>query len=148
MNIQDVLFLSFKDLKEKKVRTALTVIMVIIGVASIVALISLTAGIGASITKELSALGPTSIIVSSVGSGAGFTAATADQMQSLPNVSQVIPMLTGSVDFRSGSENTTATIIGISPQDLQLFLGTLNFYQGSLYQDTVSPESTDIIDEP
>jgi ABC-type antimicrobial peptide transport system permease subunit len=141
MNIQDVLFLSFKDLKEKKVRTALTVVMVIIGVASIVALISLTAGIGASITKELSALGPTSIIVSSVGNGAGFTAATVDQMQSLPNVSQVIPMLTGSADFRSGSENTTATIIGISPQDLQLFLGTLNFYQGSLYQDTVSPES-------
>jgi ABC-type antimicrobial peptide transport system permease subunit len=141
MNIQDALFLSFKDLKEKKIRTALTVIMVIIGVASIVALISLTAGIGASITKELSALGPTSIIISSANSGIGFTAATADQIQSLPNVSQVIPMLTGTADLRSGSENTTATIIGISPQDLQLFLGTLNFYQGSLYQDTVSPES-------
>lgn len=141
MNIKDVLFLSFKDLKEKKVRTALTIVMVIIGVASIVALTSLTAGIGTSISKELSALGPTSIIVSSTGAGAGFTAATAAEMQSLPNVSSVVPMIIGSATLRSGSENTTATIIGISPQDLPAFLGSVNLYQGALYRESVSPAS-------
>ncbi|MEM3227534.1 MAG: FtsX-like permease family protein, partial [Candidatus Micrarchaeaceae archaeon] len=88
-----------------------------------------------------SALGPTSIIVSSTGQGVGFTAATVAQIQSLPNVSEVIPILIGSATLRSGSENTTATIIGISPQDLALFLGTVNLYQGALYQESVSPEA-------
>lgn len=141
MNIQDVLMLSFKDLKEKKVRTALTIVMVVIGVAAIVALVSLTAGIGASISKELSALGPTSILVTSTGPSSGFTAATAAEMQSLPNVNTTIPLVEGAATLRSGSENTTATIIGISPKDLAAFLGTVNLYQGSVYPDSVSPES-------
>jgi len=140
MKINDILVLSFKDLTEKKVRTALTVLMVMIGVASIVALVSLTQGIGASISSELSALGPTSIIVSSTGP-LGFTQATVSDIQSLSNVSSVVPLLTGSATVRYGSENTTATIIGISPQDLQTFLGSVNLYQGTLYAESVSPES-------
>jgi putative ABC transport system permease protein len=139
MNISDILVLSFKDLSEKKVRTALTVVMVVIGVASIVALVSLTAGISASISSELSSLGPTSIIMSSTGTG--FTQATVSEIQTLPNASSVTPLLTGTAIVRYGSENTTAAIIGISPQNLQAFLGSVNLYQGSMYSGSISPES-------
>ncbi len=143
MNLSDILFLSYKDLREKKVRTALTIVMVVIGVASIVALVSLTEGISASISSELSSLGPTTILVSSAGtSSSGFTAATVAEMESLPNVTTALPVLTGSATLRSGTENTSVTIIGMDPQDLSSFFGkNASLYEGTLYPDTVSPES-------
>src|SRR5271155_609382 len=103
MKLQDILWLSYRDLSEKKVRTALTVIMVVIGVASIIALTSLTAGIGASISSALSSLGPTSIIISST-KASGFTVVDTGEISSLPNVSTVIPILTGSATFYSGNQ--------------------------------------------
>lgn len=139
MNYKDLVWLSYRDLSEKKVRTALTVLMVVIGVASIVALVSLTAGIGASITSSLQSLGPTSILVTSTKT-TGFTLADTAEISALPNATTVIPILTGAATVVTNNENTSATIVGISPQDLQLVLGgNVSLYQGSIYADTVSP---------
>lgn len=138
MKLQDVLWLSYKDLSEKKIRTALTVIMVMIGVASIIALTSLTAGIGASISTTLQSLGPTSIIVTSTRA-TGFTLSDTGDISTLPNVSSVTPILTGSANFYSGNQNQSVTVIGITPQGLQGFLGTLNLYDGSVYNNTITP---------
>lgn len=139
MDYKDLVWLSYKDLNEKKVRTALTILMVVIGVASIVALISLTEGIGASIQSDLSSLGPTSILVSSA-KATGFTLFDTQQISSLPNASVVIPILTGTATVVAGNENTSATIIGMSPQDLQTMLGgNVSIYQGTIYSDTASP---------
>ena len=141
MNAKDIFWLGYNDLGEKKVRTALTVIMVMIGVASIIALTSLTAGIGASIQTSLSALGPTSIIVSSVRSS-GFTYYDTALLSTFPNVSTVIPILQGSGTVVAGSENVSATIEGISPEDLGTLLGeNVSIYQGSMYPDTASPDA-------
>lgn len=139
MEYKDLIWLSYRDLSEKKVRTALTVLMVVIGIASIIALISLTEGISASIQSSLSSLGPTSIIVTST-KATGFTLADTAEISALPNASTVIPILTGTATVSTNNENTSATIIGISPQDLQTVLGgNLSIYQGSVYSDTVSP---------
>ncbi|MDE1768541.1 MAG: ABC transporter permease [Candidatus Micrarchaeota archaeon] len=140
MKINDVLWLSYKDLSGKKVRTALTIIMVIIGVASIIALTSLTAGIGASITSSLQSLGPTSIIVTST-KATGFTIADTGAISTLPNVSTVIPVLRGSATFLSGNQNTTVTVYGVDPQFLDQLLGTVNMYQGAVYDNTPAPSS-------
>lgn len=141
MKFQDVFWLSYKDLSEKRVRTALTVVMVVIGVASIVALVSQTSGISASIQKSLQSLGPTTIIVSST-KAAGFTAADVAQLASLPNASIVIPIVEGQGTFASGNENVSASIVGISSQNLeQLLGGNPKLYEGTLYQDTVAPVS-------
>ncbi len=140
MEPQDLFWLSYNDLREKKVRTALTIVMVMIGVASIIALTSLTAGIGASISSALQSLGPTSIIVSSTRA-AGFTLIDTGEISSLPNVSSVTPILTGSATFYFNNQNTSVTVIGIASTDLQSLAGTINLEQGSIYTDTISPAS-------
>ena len=139
MNLQDVLWLSYKDLNEKRIRTALTIVMVVIGVAAIVALTSVTAGISQSISSSLNALGPTSIIVSSSGS-TGFTVADVGRLEALPNITSVTPLLTGSGTLYAGNHNSSVTIIGVAAQGLkQLLGGNVTLYQGSMYEDTITP---------
>ncbi|HVC58354.1 MAG TPA: FtsX-like permease family protein [Candidatus Acidoferrales bacterium] len=139
MEIQDIFWLSFRDLSEKKVRTALTIVMVMIGVAAIIGLTSVTAGVNQSISSSLNSLGPTSIIVSSSGA-VGFTVADSSRVSSLPNVSSVTPLLTGSASLLAGNQNTSVTIIGTTSQGLkQLLGGNVSIYQGSVYQDTIAP---------
>ncbi len=138
MNFRDIFWLGYKDLKEKKVRTALTIVMVVIGVASIVALISLTQGISASISSALGSLGPTSILISAP---AGFSAVDVDRLSTLPNVSSVVPIVIGSVNVYANGQNTSATLIGVTPQDLQLLTNNASLLQGTLYQDTPTPAS-------
>lgn len=139
MDIKDLLWLSYKDLNEKRVRTALTIVMVVIGVAAIVALTSVTAGISQSISASLSSLGPTSIIVSSGGT-TGFTVADVAKISSLPNVTAVTPILTGQVNLFAGNQNVSATLIGVTSAGLkQLLGGNVSLYQGTMYQDTITP---------
>jgi putative ABC transport system permease protein len=139
MNLKDVLWLSYKDLNEKRIRTALTIVMVVIGVAAIVALTSVTAGISQSISSSLNALGPTSIIVSSSGT-TGFTIADVARLEGLPNITSVTPLLIGSGVLYAGNHNSSVTIIGVTTQGLkQLLGGNVTFYQGAIYEDTVTP---------
>ena len=140
MKLDDIVWLSYNDLTAKKVRTMLTVVMVVIGVASIVALVSLTAGISASISSALSSLGPTSIIMSST-STTGFTLADIDGITSLPNVSTAIPILEGAGTLAANGQNSSVTIIGVSPENLQDLIGPVSLYQGTVYNDTVGPSS-------
>ncbi len=118
MNLQDILWLSYKDLSEKKVRTALTIVMVVIGVGSIIALTSLTAGIGASISSALSSLGPTSIIIAS-SKPTGFTIADTGSLATLPNISEVIPILRGSANLLSNNQNVSVSVVGVENQYLK-----------------------------
>ncbi len=140
MKIKDVFWLSYKDLREKKVRTALTVLMVVIGVASIVALVSQTAGISASITNELSSLGPSSILLTSTSTG--FTQSDVYDISTLPNVSSATPLLTGSATLVANNQNTSVTLIGATPAGLASLLGgNLTIYNGSMYEDTIAPSA-------
>jgi putative ABC transport system permease protein len=140
MDVRDTLWLSFNDLSEKKVRTALSIIMVMIGVASIVALTSLTAGISQQITSQLSSLGPTSIIITASGTTT-FTPADISNLATLPNVSSVTPILTGTGTLSINDNTTSVSVIGISTQGLQTLLNndSYDLYQGAVYTDTVAP---------
>ncbi len=141
MEVQDVLWLSYKDLREKKVRTALTIVMVMIGVAAIVALTSVTAGISQSISSQLNSLGPTSIVMMS-GGATGFTAADLARVAALPNVTDAVPILTGSADLYAGNQNISVTVIGTTGSGLNKLLGgNVTLYQGAIYPDTITPEA-------
>ncbi len=140
MDLKDILWLAYKDLSEKKVRTALTIVMVVIGIAAIVALTSQTSGISASIQKQLSSLGPTSIIMISTKS-TGFTAFDISNLQSLENVSSVVPIVEGDGIVIANGQNTSVTVIGISSNGLETISGGAALYQGALYADTLSPSS-------
>jgi ABC-type antimicrobial peptide transport system permease subunit len=139
MDIRDIIWLSLKQLKEKRVRTALSVLMVVIGVAAIVALTSQTAGIGQKIQATLSSLGPTSIIVTASGSTA-FTSLDIANLETLPNVSSVTPIVTGQATLLANGNTTSVTVIGVTTQGLDLLLGgNISIYQGSLYENNVAP---------
>lgn len=140
MNPTDLFWLSYKQLNEKRTRTILTVVMVVIGVASIVALISLTAGISAGISSSLQTLGPTSIILTST-KASGFTLLDTSGISSLPNVSTVIPIVEGSGTLVTSSENTSVTVIGVDPQYISELLNGVNLYQGTTYNNTLTPSS-------
>ncbi len=142
MKPYDTLWLSVKDLSEKKVRAALTITMVVIGIASIVALTSITAGISNSIRGQLESLGPSSIIMTS-STSAGFSAADVSNLLSLPNVTEVTPMLTSRANFYAGGQNVSVTLIGVSPQGLaQLMGGNVSLMYGEEYpNDTYAPEA-------
>ncbi len=140
MNLKDILWLSYKDLSEKRVRTTLTVIMVVIGVASIVALISQTAGISASIQSALSTLGPTSIILMS-SRPTGFSVIDTSQLSTLPNVSAVVPIVSGSAYALANGQNVSVTVIGVSTAGLHQLIGNTSLYSGVLYQDALSPST-------
>lgn len=138
MKINDILWLSYKDLGEKKVRTALTVLMVMIGVATIIALVSQTEGISASIQSQLQSLGTTSILLMST-KPSGFTITDTAAISGLKNVSEVIPILTGSATLSENNQNSSVTIVGISSENLNELIGGINLYQGSVYADGISP---------
>ncbi len=141
MEAKDILTLGLKQLQEKKARTALTVLMVVIGVAAIVALTSQTAGTTASIKNSLESLGPTSILVTP-SSGTVFTTATEAEIEGLPNVSDVIPIVSGSGTLNVNGENYSVSIYGVPSNDLKALLGTSSYlYQGSNYSDNVTPDA-------
>jgi putative ABC transport system permease protein len=141
MDIKDIFGLSIRQLNEKKVRTALTILMVVIGVASIVALTSQTAGASKSIQAELSTLGPTSIIVTPSGTTT-FTEADVANLETLPNVSSVTPILSGSATLSINGNSSSATIVGITTTGLSALLGgNASLYEGTLYQDSIAPSA-------
>ncbi len=141
MDARDTVKLAAVQLGEKKVRTALTIIMVIIGVASIVALTSQTAGESQSIQKSLGSLGPTAILVSPSGKTL-LTSADVAEISSLPNVSSVTPIVTGSGTLTVDGVNQSVTIVGVSTNGLSEIMGNSTFlYQGSLYSDNTTPAS-------
>ncbi len=138
MKLNDILWLGVKGIWERKLRTALTIICVVIGVAAIVALVSLVSGISASITNSLSSIGPTTLYMSPSG-GHIFTAADVAEIESLPNVSTVIPMLSFSGNTTIGGQNTAVTVIGIDNYSLGQALGKVNVNSGSVYQNSDLP---------
>ena len=137
MKIKDTLWLGVKGISERKVRTGLTVLSVMIGVAAIVALISLVSGISQGIAKDLSAIGPTTLFMTPKSTS--FTVADIAQIESLPNVSTVIPLERFVASGSIGGQNVTATIIGVNNYSLQNVTGGVKLMEGSVYNNTVAP---------
>ena len=133
MNLRDTLWLGLKGIAQRKGRTVLTVLTVAIGVAAIVALVSLVAGISASISSELSSVGPTTLFLTP-RQGA-FTVADVAEISSFPNVSTVIPLIQFTANATVGSNSTRVTVIGVSSADLANAIGTINLYSGSVYNE-------------
>ena len=140
MRLKDTLWLGIKGISERKVRTLLTIITVAIGVAAIVALISLVTGSSASITKSLESIGPSSIYMVPL-SGHIFTAADVAELEAMPNVSAVIPMIRSSASISLGDQQITATIIGVDNYSIVNAIGSLNIYQGVPFNNSALPEA-------
>ena len=136
MNPKDVLKLSLQGMSQRKLRTGLTVLTVMIGVATIISLISLVTGVTASITQSLDTIGPTTIYMSASGPGGIFTNAQISEIESLPNVSSVIPVLKFTANITTSTGSSPTIILGIENSSLKSVLGKLDYSSGTLYSDS------------
>ncbi|MCL5423702.1 MAG: ABC transporter permease [Candidatus Marsarchaeota archaeon] len=138
MKTKDTIWLALKGISQRKLRTGLTILSVVIGVAAIVALVSLVAGISASISSSLSSIGPTSLYI--LPKTGIFTVATIASIESLPNVSVVVPMIRLNANATVDGQQISTTIIGVNNYSISNVLGTVNLYNGNVYNQT----STDV----
>jgi len=138
MRLTDLVRLSLKPWLEKRVRASLLVFAVAIGVASVIALVSQTAGVQQSIVQRLQTLGPTSIVITPLGR-AQITDADILLISSLPNVKDVIPMLSTRVYTLRAGQDVELTLIGIDPLKLEALLGDVKVIDGQIYPRVMSP---------
>ena len=146
MNPKDLFLLSFEALVDRKVRTLLTILMVVLGSSLVVVLNGLSAGQAAFLEKQFNTLAANVLfVVSGQRSLSSFATSTSNsiiindviiqKLKSLPNVSDVIPEYTGSVQMNSEGNTQRASITAIDPSKLTVELPNLEYIDGS----TVNP---------
>lgn len=146
MNLKDLFLLSFEALVDRKVRTLLTILMVVLGSSLVVVLNGLSAGQTAFLEQQFNTLAANVLFV---GSGqrslSSFATSTSNsiiindvivqKIRALPNVSDVIPEYTGSVQVNSQGNTQRASITAIDPSKLSVELPNLTYIDGS----TINP---------
>lgn len=138
MKLRDIFALGVKGIAERKFRTMLTVLSIMIGIAAIVALISLVSGISASIAHSLEATGPTTLYVAGFGSHI-LTDVDVAEIESLPYVANVTPVVSFSANLSEAGTQTTITVYGVNNYSIAGTLGSVDLYSGSVYNDTSVP---------
>jgi putative ABC transport system permease protein len=142
MNPKDLFLLSFEALVDRKVRTILTILMVVLGSSLVVILNGLSAGQSAFLEKQFNTLAANVLFV---GSGQRSLSSFAppssnsliindvilSKIKSLPNVSDAIPVYTGSAQIDSQGNTQRASITSIDPSKLPIELPNLQYVDGS-----------------
>ena len=127
MPVLEIVKSAFRSLTSHRLRTALTSLGMVIGVAAVIVMLAIGNGSKASIVDRISAMGANQLTVLAGLQGnqpiyrgvtiTTLTAADAEAVAELPNVSAVLPEITGSLTFRAGSNDhstqTTATWPGL-----------------------------------
>jgi putative ABC transport system permease protein len=121
-------------LRSNKVRAALTILGIVIGVATVMAMAAMIAGVRASITGELEALGPKNFVVERfdqtqvrfVNDGSQrppwegkppLTLEEAAMLESLPSIRSVTARVVTNEEVRHGAQSvSSATVLGMSSQ--------------------------------
>lgn len=136
MKFVDLLAMSLKNLSRRKLRTALTVLGVVIGTASIVVMVSLGIGLSELNRELISSYGSlTEITVTNPYNGDStedpfyLTDDVVKQMEKLPYVTGVYPMLQVDVLMQQGKYTSNVTLNGVPYEYLKkipLGQGTLS----------------------
>ena len=137
MKFVDLLAMSLKNLSRRKLRTALTVLGVVIGTASIVVMVSLGIGLSELNRELISSYGSlTEITVTNPYNGDStedpfyLTDDVVKQMEKLPYVTGVYPMLQVDVLMQQGKYTSNVTLNGVPYEYLKkipLVQGTLSY---------------------
>lgn len=137
MKFVDLLAMSLKNLSRRKLRTALTVLGVVIGTASIVVMVSLGIGLSELNRELISSYGSlTEITVNNPYNGDStkdplyLTDDVVKQMEKLPYVTGVYPMLQVDVLMQQGKYTSNVTLNGVPYEYLKkipLGQGTLSY---------------------
>jgi putative ABC transport system permease protein len=122
MNIFSSFIEALESLTSNKVRSGLTMLGIIIGVAAVIAMMSIGSGAQASITNQIASIGTNLLYVRSGGDATnpqpltmGDAEAIADT-QMAPSVTYVAPVLQGQVEVAVAGEQTSTTLVGVTPE--------------------------------
>lgn len=124
MRILEIARSALRSLRGNRLRTGLTALGTIIGVASVVIVLAVGEGARASVEARIRALGTNLLTVRPGAGGFGpvrsgtvetLTLADAEAIRRLPGVRAVSPELSGSAQIRRLTENTNASVTGVTP---------------------------------
>jgi putative ABC transport system permease protein len=132
INIPSTIKVSLNALRANKMRSALTVLGIIIGVAAVITMLAVGSGASKKITDQISSMGSNVIIVtpgsrtqSGVRTGAGGSSALtvfdADAIRKkCTAVSKVAPVLNGSAQVVYQNQNWLTSVVGTTPEMLEI----------------------------
>jgi putative ABC transport system permease protein len=128
LSAREGVLIALDALRSNKVRSALTILGIVIGVATVMAMASVIAGIRASITSDLEAIGPRNFVVERfdqtqvrfVNDGTGrppwegkppLTLREAELIEALPSIRSVTVALDANADIRLGSQTVSGSMV-------------------------------------
>ncbi len=128
MRIQEILNISFINLRTNKIRTFLTMLGIVIGVAAVILIIAIGRGAQALILKQISFLGANTIYIEpgawdkkglpEEAFGINITALKEKDLETvekLPGIEFACPYVTGSGQLVHKNIDTKITFMGVSP---------------------------------
>jgi len=121
---------SLRNLQHQKLRTWLTIVGIVVGVAAVIVLVGLADGLRYSVSTQLSAFGPKTIIVSPIslegGIGAGPTSLRptlgklferdAEKIERIEGVHLATKVITTNVDMKFRDRRVSASVLGVEPE--------------------------------
>jgi len=115
MVLRDTLFIAFRGLRSHKLRSGLTMLGLIIGVAAVILLTSFGQGVAGSATAAVEPIANSITVVPRLSpipggpSAEPLTDDDAEAIAELPNVAQVVPVVTGATTGASGQVTRAMT---------------------------------------
>ena len=140
MNIKEIFNLSFEALAERKARTALTVLMVVVGSSLMVILNGMSAGQLYYMEEQLNMLADNVITVSpgqrsfrSLDSGSSIilNSVVVQKIESLPFVTEVVPLYAGTVELSTQGNVIQAAANGMNPDKIKVMVPNLEMVENS-----------------
>lgn len=130
MKTEDMVSYSMRNLMHQKVRTWLTIVGIVVGVAAVIVLVGLADGLRSSVSDQLSAFGPKTIIISPVSLEGGIGGGTADlrptlgklferdaeKIERIEGVHLATKVITTNVDMKFRDQRITTSVLGVEPE--------------------------------
>ncbi|MFT3895387.1 MAG: ABC transporter permease [Anaerolineales bacterium] len=129
MSIAQAFLEALESLSGNKMRSGLTVLGIVIGVAAVIAMLAVGRGAQASITGSISGIGTNLLFVfrgdfgDNVRNPKPLTLGDAEALRdqfAAPSVAAVAPALQGSGTVSFGGEETSPSILGVTPEYFQV----------------------------
>ncbi|GAA3514362.1 ABC transporter permease [Aquimarina addita] len=155
MRLLNLLKIAMKAIVLNKTRTLLTMLGIIIGVASVITMLAIGEGSKESIRTTISAMGSNMITIRpgadrrgpARGSGGDVQTLTLQNYQVIkdqaPLLSYITPVVNGSGQVISGSNNWPSTIYGVNPE--YLTIKAVDLQSGSMFTDAEVQSASKVV---
>ena len=120
MNALDIIVTALRSLGSSKLRSGLTLLGIIIGITAVTVLMSIGRGVQQNITSRIQSQGTNLLFVRPSNDGGASTLTLQDAEALIdsifaPSIKAVAPQINSNAQIVAGRENTSAQIIGVTP---------------------------------